>query len=442
MADQSEITTQAQDEIEDTVTDTAEKTIQPVPATTASKVEKERSFDWLTMGVVVLIAAFFAITARFQAQPANSLLPIAVLSATGCGLFVTGLRKIRAMQGAGVWEAGLGGFFMAIFQFLVAITYPGVFNTLTTSQAGLQGFLNTWGLVLVASIVFSIVGVALGQLAFASRSLPAKTQLSEALEEAGDGVVEDTQGDDTAAEKSQATLVNNDEDDSAARDEHETQAADVESTGISQPARSFLSYVIALLLLGLAPTMVGYLFSAAYSFVLSLNGFALSPYPTLRLLSALLPWQVPAPLNLNGGTGNFIIFSLLWYIPLFFGNPSWFDLQALEPLVFNGAALALLLIAVYKQDASANDSSSLMNWKAYLLLEFLLGFIIVFPADLWLLQGIKGILQLQGVAIPIRSLEVLNPLTFILNLITGPLICVAIGILLRKMRKRLFGVTR
>src|SRR5579875_71605 len=452
MTDQPEITTQAQDEIEPTVSGEAEKTIQAVPATTSSKVEQERGFDWLAIGVVVLIAAFFAITARFQVQPANSLLPIAALSATGCGLFVTGLRKIRAMRGAGVLEAGLGGFFIAIFQFLVAITYPGVFNTLTTNQAELQGFLNAWGLVLVASIIFSIVGVALGQLAFASRSLPAKPllrpnedrgkplSLQGLSEEAGNEIIEDAQDDDTTAEKSQATAVNNDEGDTAARDEDETQTAGVESTDTSQPARSFLSYIIVLLLLGLVPTMVGYLLSAAYSLVLSLNGFALSTYPTLRLLSALLPWQVPAPLNLNGSAGNFIIFSLLWYIPLFFGNPSWFDLQALEPLVFNGAALALLLLAVYTQESGANDSPGLMSWKTYLLLEFLLGFIIVFRADLWLLQGIKGILQLQGVAIPIRSLEVLNPPTFTLNLITGPLICLGIGIFLRKMSKQLFSI--
>ncbi len=459
MADQPEITTQAQDEIENTVTGEDEKANQPASVTTSSKAGGERGFDWLAVGVVVLIAAFFAITARLHAQPATSLVPIAVLSATGCGLFVTGLRKIRSIPGPGVWEAGLGGFFVAIFQFMAAITYPGVFDTLSSNQAELQGFLNTWGLILVASIVFSIIGVALGQLAFAPRPLSARRQVSRPSKKADDAVIEDVQADHSLIEKNHVYQDIEDEDDTDAGGEQDTDAADDESTGTSQPARSFLNYFIVLLLLGLVPTLVGYLFSAAYSLVLSLNGFTLSPYPTLRLLSALLPWQVPVTINLNGSTGNFIIFSLLWYIPLFFGNPSLFDLQALEPLIFNGAALALLILAVYKQGASMSrlgrdksgryavptravkDEQFHMSWKTFLLLEILLGLIIVFPADLWLLQGIQGILQLQGVAVPIRSLQVLNPLTFTLNLITGPLVCVAIGTLLRKMSKQLFGIT-
>ncbi len=173
-----------------------------------------------------------------------------------------------------------------------------------------------------------------------------------------------------------------------------------------------------------------------------MNGFTLSPYPTLRLLSALLPWQVPVSVSLNGSAGNFIIFSLLWYIPLFFGNPTLFDLQALEPLIFNGAALALLLLVMYKQDSNIARQPTPMSWKIFLLLEALLGLIIVLPADLWLLRGIQGILQLQDFAIPIRSLQVLNPLTFTLNLITGPLICVAVGILVRRMSKQLFSLNR
>ncbi|HJT58164.1 MAG TPA: hypothetical protein VJ761_16795 [Ktedonobacteraceae bacterium] len=440
MPDQPEITTQAQDEIESAVTEESQIAISPVPASISSKVEGERGFDWLAMGLVVLIAAFFAITARFHAQPATSLVPIAVLSATGVGLFVTALRKIRPVRGPGVFEAGLGGFFVAIFQFLAAISYPGVFDTLATSSTQLQGFLNTWGLILVASIVFSIVGIALGNLAFAPlRPLSARAESSE---EAKDVVVEDLQTDQATIEENQPGAVSEDEDDTTVENEQDTDAADTAITNSSQPSRSFASYVIAIFLLGLAPTLIGYIFSAAYSAVLSLNGFTLSPYPTLRLLSALLPWQLPVSVSLNGSTGNFIIFSLLWYIPLFFGNPSLFDLQALEPLVFNGAALALLLLIMHKRDTHTTGQPSLVSWKTFLLLQALLGLIIVFPADLWLLQGIKGILQLQDVAIPIRSLQVLDPLTFILNLISGPLVCLAIGIVLRKMSKQWFSIHR
>lgn len=438
MPDQPEITTQSQDEIENTVTEEAQIAISPMPASLSSKAETERGFDWLAMGLVVLMAAFFAITARFHAQPATSLVPIAVLSATGVGLFITALRKIHPIRGPGVFEAGLGGFFVAIFQFLVAITYPGVFDTLATSSTQLQGFLNTWGLILVASIVFSIVGVALGNLAFAPpRPLPSRTKQSK---EVGDVSVEDWQADQTDVEEDLLDEISEDEDDAAIEDEQDTETMDAATTDSSQASRSFLGYLIALLLLGLAPTLIGYIFSAAYSAVLSLNGFTLSPYPTLRLLSGLLAWQVPVSVSLNGSVGNYIIFSLLWYIPLFFGNPSLFDLQALEPLVFNGAALALLLLTLHKRDANTTGQPSQVSWKNFLLLEALLGLIIVLPADLWLLQGIKGILQLQTVAIPIRSLQVLNPLTFTLNLITGPLVCLVIGVLLRQMSKQRFSI--
>ncbi len=58
MADQPEITTQAQDEIENTVTGEDEKANQPASVTTSSKAGGERGFDWLAVGVVVLIAAF------------------------------------------------------------------------------------------------------------------------------------------------------------------------------------------------------------------------------------------------------------------------------------------------------------------------------------------------------------------------------------------------
>ena len=440
MPDQPEITTKSQDHIDNTSSQEAAIDI-PVQSTAASSApERQRGFDWPLMGVIVLVAAFFAITARLHAQPATSLLPIAVLSATGCGLLVTASRKLRAMPGLRAFEAGLGGFFVAIFQFMAAITYPGVFDTLSTNQTELQGFLNTWGLILVASIVFSIVGAALGHLAFAPlRPVPASPKPPE---EAGDVSIEDLQADHASVENGHPNEISEDEDDTVAADGQDTETTATANADASQPSRPFLSYLIAILLLGLAPTLVGYIFSAAYNSVLSMNGFTLSPYPTLRLLSALLPWQVPVSVSLNGSAGNFIIFSLLWYIPLFFGNPTLFDLQALEPLIFNGAALALLLLVVYEQDSNTARQPTPMSWKIFLLLEALLGLIIVLPADLWLLRGIQGILQLQDFAIPIRSLQVLNPLTFTLNLITGPLICVAVGILVRRMSKQLFSQNR
>jgi hypothetical protein len=423
MPDQPEITTKSLDHIDQTSSEKAEIVIQALPASSA--VDGSGGFDWPVMGVIIVLAAFFAITARLHAQPATSLVPIAVLSATGCGLLVTASRKLRTKRRLGAFEAGLGGFFVAIFQFIAAITYPGVFDTLSTNQTQLQGFLNTWALILVTSIIFSIVGAALGHLAFAPlRTVPAKPRSSQ---EAVDVVVEELPVDSVNTEV---------EDDTALADEQDTETTDSGNVATSRPSRTFISYLIAILLLGLAPTLVGYIFSAAYNSVLAMNGFTLSPYPTLRLLSALLPWQVPVAVGLSGSVGNFIIFNLLWYIPLFFGNPTLFDVQALEPLIFNGAALALLLLVINERNSNSSEQSSPISWKGFLLLESLLGLVIVLPADLWLLQGIKGILQLQDIAVPIRSLQVLNPLTFTLNLLTGPLVCVLTGTLLRRMRKQ------
>jgi hypothetical protein len=364
--------------------------------------------------------------------------PIAVLSATGCGLLVTASRKIRTKKGLGAFEAGLGGFFVASFQLIAAITYPGVFDSLSTNPPQFQGFLNTWALIFVTSIIFSIVGAALGHLAFAPmRPSPTKTRSSG--ETAGE-VDEDPHIDPTSVDDNHPDKTSEVEDEATVADEEDTETGDTLDAVSSQPSRSFISYLIAILLLGLAPTLVGYIFSAAYDSVLAMNGFTLSPYPTLRLLSALLAWQVPVTVGLNGTAGNFIIINLLWYIPLFFGNSTLFDLQALEPLIFNGAALALLLLATYGRDSSTAGESSPISWKSFLLLEALLGLIIVLPADLWLLRGIQGILQLQDTAIPIRSLEVLNPLTFALNLITGPLVCMATGTLLLRLSKQLFSL--
>ncbi len=314
------------------------------------------------------LAAFFAITARFHAQPATSFVPVAVLSATGCGLLVTAIRKLHTSKGVGLLEAALGGFFMALLQFTVALTYPGVFDSISFGQTLRNDFLITWTLIAVFSIIFSLAGATLGHLSFAPlRPLPASSSSTASIEE------KDTE----------------------------------------------------------TPTVAAYIFSAAYDFTLSFNQFVPGPYPTLRILSALLPWQIPIPIDLNNGIENIIIFSLLWRIPLFLGNPSLVDLQALEPYIFNGAAFALLLLTMYQQNARRVNQFSYPGWVAYLSMEAALGLILVLPANLWILRGLEGLIQFHDIVIPIRTISILNPLTFSLNLITGPLVCVGLGIVLR-----------
>jgi hypothetical protein len=338
---------------------------------------KGSNFDWAALGIVILIAAFFAITARLHAQPATSFVPTVVLSATGCGLLITAMRKLRTSRGIGLREAASGGFFMALLQFMVAITYPGIFDSISNSRITGNDFLITWILIIGFSTIFSLAGAALGHLAFAPlRPLPTKSSSD-------------------------------------------------------QPQRSIISYFLTILLLGLAPTVAAYIFSAAYNFILSFNQFVPGPYPTLRILSALLPWQIPIPIDLNSGIKNIIIFSLLWRIPLFLGNPSPFDLQALEPYIFNGAALALLLLTMNQESTRKANQFSYPGWVAFLLMEAALGLILVLPANLWLLRGLEGLIQFHDIVIPIRTISILNPLTFVLNLITGPVVCVALGAALR-----------
>jgi hypothetical protein len=400
-----------------------------------------RGFNWAALGVVLLIAAFFALTARLNAQPATSFVPVAVLSATGCGLLVTAIRKLQTSRGAGLFEAALGGFFIALFQFTVAITYPGVFDTLSQGQIVGHDFLITWGLVAGFSILFSIVGAALGHLAFAPlRSLPASSSQNTSLEEEevedSNASLEGQPVDHSGIEEGEVTGAvadSEDEEDTAGRAEEHALPVDAsEASSLHQPPRSVFSYFVTILLLGLAPTVAAYVFSAAYDYTLSLNQLIPGPYPTLRLLSTLLPWQVPLPIALNGIIGNIIIFSLLWRIPLFLGNPTLFDLQALEAYVFNGAALGLLLLTMYRPNMGTAYRSSPLGWLAYLSLEALLGLVIVLPASLWALRGLEGLLQFRDIVIPIRTLSILNPLTFSLNLITGPLVCMIIGIVLRR----------
>jgi len=411
----------------ETTTESFEETdevSQPTPHidySTTSRTFKRQirgsNFDWTALGVVILIAAFFAFTARLHAQPATSFVPTVVLSATGCGLLVTAIRKLRTSQGIGLREAALGGFFMALLQFMVAITYPGVFDTISNSQIIGNDFLITWILIAGFSIIFCLAGAALGHLSFAPlRPLPAKSSSLDRVEEETINIESRHEDEYSTGEMS----------------DQETPMKDlIEKPFSHKSERSITSYLLIILLIGLAPTVTAYIFSAAYDFILSFNQFVPGPYPTLRILSALLPWQIPIPIDLNSGIRNIIIFSLLWRIPLFLGNPTPFDLQALEPYIFNGAAFALLLLTMYQQSTRRANQLSYPGWVTFLSMEAALGLILVLPANLWILRGLEGLLQFHDIVIPIRIISILNPLTFALNLITGPLVCVVLGIALR-----------
>ncbi|MGZ3621896.1 MAG: hypothetical protein ACXWPG_02220 [Ktedonobacteraceae bacterium] len=384
--------------------------------TTSKAYRQNSNFDWTAIGIVILIAAFFAITTRFHAQPATSFVPTVVLSATGCGLLVTALRKLRTSQGIGLREAALGGFFMALMQFAVAITYPGVIDSMRISPLTGNDFLITWILILCFAIIFSLAGATLGHLSFAPlRPVPVKSA-----------------SDTTEKERVNTELRNEEETNTCGTSEHEIPIKDFgDDSSSHQAQQSSFSLALTILLLGLAPTVTAYIFSAAYDFILSFNQFVPGPYPTLRVLSALLPWQIPIPIVLNGGLQNIIIFSLLWRIPLFLGNPSLFDLQALEAYIFNGAALALLLLTMNQQRDHKENPVIYPGWMAFLSMEAALGLILVLPANLWVLRGIEGLVQFHGIVIPIRTISILTPPMFVLNLITGPLICVSLGIILR-----------
>ena len=390
-------------------------------------------FDWRAVSVVALIALFFAVVARLNPQVPTSLTPIAVLSASGCGLLITALRKLRTAKGVGVLEAGSGGFLLALFPFLAAITAPHVLNTLSTDVDEQRGFLITWVLIGIFSILFSIVGAALGHLAFAPlRPLPATSNKAspvppiEAEAEEAETEMEAESESELPAEESREQAV----------DEESVEAAEEEATELP---RSLVSYLIAVVLFGLTPTIVGYVFSAAYDYLLTANQFLPGPYPTLRLLSALLPWQVPVPIDLSGNSAQAIIFSVwqFWRIPLFLGNPTMFDVVALEPYILNGAALGLLLFSMHRSlSGSKDENSPATRLPVFLLLEAVLGLLIVLPPALWIARGLEGLLQLPNIAIPIRTLYLLNPLTFTLNLITGVLVCLLTGLILRSFQLR------
>src|SRR5258708_28031091 len=271
--------------------------VRPASSTpVGSEIREKRGFGVVGVEVVILLGAFFAITARLNAQPSNSLTAAAVVSATGWVLLITALRKRHTFQRPGLLEAALGGLILAFFQFIAAITYPNVITTLGLDEGQRLGFIATWGLIAVFSIIFAVVGAALGHLAFAPlRPLPTRPGAPPSSSPAAP----------------------------------------------SPPARSFINYLIAVLLLGLAPTLAGFIFTAAFDYMLTSYQLTPLPFPTLPPLSTLLPWQVPIHIDLSGSNQSSIVL-LLWRIPVFVGNPALFDLQALEPLVFGGAAVSLL----------------------------------------------------------------------------------------------------
>ena len=378
------------------------------------------NFDWLTISIIILISAFFAITARFHAQPATSFVPIVVLSATGCGLFVTAMRKLRTARGIGLREAALGGFFMALIQFAVAITYPGIFDSIRSSQVIGNDFLFTWILIASFSIILSLAGAAVGHLSFA----PQRPSQIESLPRKSSGTAKTN----TSSEPIDENQLEE------TKDREKAVGGSTERASTSNSPRSIINYILIILLIGLSPTIAAYVFSAAYDFFLSFNQFVPGPYPTLRILSALLPWQIPIPIDLNSGIQSIIIFSLLWRIPLFLGNPSSFDLQALEPYILNGAALALLLLTMNHKIDRGAERFLFPKWVTFLLMEVALGLFLVLPANLWVFRGLEGLIQIHDIVVPIRTISILNPLTFVLNLITGPLVCVVVGTLVRILR--------
>ncbi len=384
-------------------------------------------FDWLVVGLILLCAIFFALTARLNNQPAPSFVPAAVLSATGCGLLVTALRKLRTTAGVGLLEAALGGLLLALVQFGAALTYPGVFTTLTSDPTSAHPFLLTWGLVGVFALLLSLAGAALGHLAFAPlRVLPAavKTAADEELGEDDDAEVT-TPIAEPDAEELEETQIEVDE------DEMLEQAAE---------RKAMINAVITVVLLAILPMLTGYVFAAAYDLLIgAIHADRLAPglYPTLSLLGGLLPWKLTAAITLTGTSGTFIIYTLLWRIPdSFLGNPNLFDIQALEPLLLNAAALALLLTTMYRREQGDNQPQA-APWRLLLFLEVLLGLFLLLPADFWLLRGLEGILQLQGLAIPLPTIYFLNSPLFILNLVTGPLFCLLIGLVARRQYQRM-----
>lgn len=415
------------DEQAQTVTDLPTGTSAPHSPTTGAARRVGR-FDWPAVGIVVILGAIFAVLGHVSAQPYTSLVPAAVLSATGCGLLITGLRKLRTFKGVGIGEATLSGLLLELFQFVSALSFPGVARGLSIDPTSQAGFFTTWALVAIFATLFSIIGAALGHMIFAPpRPLPAGARgkgrpaiRAHRADEEENVSEEDEDLPESAHEMDEQDVSEKPED----RETIETGAEEV------QPAYSRMSNSISIILLGLAPFLAGYVFAAAFDVALNINRYDPGPFPTLRLLSGLLPWQVPLPVNLQ--SLNLI---LAWRIPFLPGNPGAFDIQALEPLLLNGAGLACALLARYRLEKSRGQTSLRSAGYNALLMEALLGLILVLPANLWIAFGLHGLLQLPAITVLLRTLQLLNPLTFTLNLITAPLICVIAGLVIFGIRR-------
>ncbi len=416
---------------------------------------RRQRFEWLALEVVAVLGVLFALIARLSAQPSTSLVPIAVLSATGCGLLVTGIRKLRTLQRPGLAEATLGGLVLALCHFLAAVSYPGVFSTLVSQPEQRLAFLSTWGLIAACSLIFSLAGAALGHLAFAPlRPLPAHLGVAE--QEVAGPLEDEAEADEALQAETERVREAEQPAEEEAEAGEEVEAAAVPEEALLQeeetpekPApvpvarRSLLSYLVTVLLLALLPTLAGYVFAAAYDAMFTIYQFAPGPFPTLRLLAATLPWQVPLPIDLSRPDASLIIFALLWRIPLFLGNAGSFDALALEPVILNGAALALLLLSTCgREEASgvaAQDQEKMRpGGSHYLWLLAFLGLMLVLPPDLWVFQGLAGLLQIPqlNLALPLRTLRILDLRAFALNLLTAPLVCLLLAWLLRRQYAR------
>ncbi len=387
-------------------------------------------FDWPAVGMVVILGAIFAALAHISAQPYTSLVPAAVLSATGCGLLITGARKLRTFKGAGIREAALSGLLLALLQFISALSFPGVTGGLSSDPTSPAGFFTTWALVALFTVLFSIIGAALGHMIFAPpHPLPpgargkgrSASRAQRVREEEEENVSEE---DEDLPEGSHEADEQDESEEASPREAVETDAEE------AQPAHSRMSNAISIILLGLAPFLAGYVFAAAFDVALNANHYGPGPFPTLRLLSALLPWQVPLPVNLQ-----LFNLTLAWRIPLLPANPGAFDIQALEALVLNAAGVACALLAVFRLEQARGQAVLRAARRKALLMEALLGLILVLPADLWIAYGLHGLLQLPAIAVPLRTIQLLNPLTFALNLITAPLVCMIAGLAIFGMRR-------
>lgn len=429
--------TSTREETEGIGVDEPTQTISDLPASAVASIssitpaiQPVGRFDWPAVGVVVIIGAIFAALAHFSAQPYTSLVPAAVLSATGCGLLITGLRKLRTFRGTGIFEAALSGLLLAVFQFVSALSFPGVMRGLSIDAASQAGFFTTWGLVAIFATLFSVIGAVLGHLIFAPlRPLPARARKNDVPTPRADTIDEE----ESVPEQDEDIPALSGEENDQEESEEPPQLEDTETMpDEAQPARSRMSYIISIVLLGVAPFLAGYVFAAAFDVALAFNRYDPGPFPTLRLLSALLPWQVPLPVDLQ--SLNLI---LTWRIPFLPGNPAAFDIQAIEPFLLNAGGLACALLAVFRLEKPVGQAALRVARRNALLMEALLGLVLVLPANLWIAYGLHGLLQLPSIAVLLRTLQLLNPLTFTLNLITAPLVCMIAGAaIFGRQRKR------